>query len=187
MSNLPASITSLSKQLVRIWHVETLDTVAAHSNAVRFLRTSYCVVPFAWKKLDALAVRDRVLYALQLSYRFRNHQSAKSGDEAEMLWVAVAFEFVDKLEMAPTIDGDEDEDHERVTVRTDLDIHPDVIDAAVSQVIATWYAARPGLDAKPWTDAFSTFRYDDDDTCHLVKFRERAALFDASFGANAVL
>lgn len=187
MSNLAtASIPSPSWQLVRVWHVETLDSVAHHPIAPRFLRTSYCLAPSTWKKLDDLALRDRLLYALDLSYRFRNYQSAKSGDKAEMIWVAVAFELVDKIAMAPYVDGDEDEDFERVTVRVDRNIHPDVTDAAVSQVIATWYAARPGMDAKPWTDAFTTFRFDEDDTCHLVKSRDRAALFEASFGPNAV-
>lgn len=186
MSNLAtASIPSSSWQLVRVWHVETLDTVAHHPNAPRFLRTSYGAVPATWKKLDDVAVRDRVRYALELSYRSRNYQSAKSGDKAAMIWVAISFELVDKIAMAPHIAGDEDEDLERVTVRVDRCIHPEVIGAAVSQVVATWYAARPGLDAMPWTEAFSTFRFDEDDTCHLVKARERAALFGATCGATS--
>jgi hypothetical protein len=183
MSNLATVSISTPSQLVRIWHVETLSTVARDPNAARFVRTSYCLAPASWAKLDEVAIRERILYALDLSYRFRNHQSARSGDPAEMCWVAAAFELVHASTMPGSISGDEDDALERISVRADRDIHPDVIDAAIGQVLAVWSNDRPGLDAQPWTETFSAFRYDADDTCHLVKFRDRAPMFEAAFCA----
>jgi hypothetical protein len=186
MSNLATASVSTPSQLVRIWHVETLSTVARDPNAVRFVRTSYCLVPASWTQLDEVAMRERILYALDLSYRFRNHQSARSGDPAEIWWVAVGFELVDAVTMPPTTHGDEEVDLEYVSVRADRAIHPGVIDAAARQVVECWYVARPGLDAQPWTETFSAFRYDADDTCHLVKFRDRAPMFEAAFGGGVI-
>ncbi len=183
MSDLATASPPAPWQLIRVWHVETLSTVAGHPDAPRFLRTSYGIVPSCWRRFNGDEVRARVFYALELAYRSRNHQSAKSGDPAEMLWVAVGYEMVDAIEMAPLIDPyDDDDDFERVSVRIDRDIHPDVIDAAAALVMEAWSKPRPGIDAKPWTETFTAFRYEEDgDTCHLVKFRERLPTFEAAF------
>ncbi|MFN0248683.1 MAG: hypothetical protein ACKV2T_17470 [Kofleriaceae bacterium] len=156
--------------------------MARHPNASRFVRTSYGLVPSSWRELDNTAVRDRILYALDLSYRSRNSQSAKAGDPNEMLWIAVAFEFVEPTAMPPRTLHESDLEH--VSVRIDRDIHPEVIDAAGTLVLAERYRARLGLDKQPWNDAFSAFRYEEDDTCDLVEFRDRAPMFEAAFGAN---
>lgn len=169
-------------RLIRIWHVETISTAAHLANAPLFSRTSYCIVPSAWLQLGEPAQFDRILFALDLAYDKRNYVSSRSGDPAQMWWVAVGFELVNDKAMpgwAP------DDDGERVMVRRE-GVHPALIDAAAARVIDAWRVDRAGIDTKPWTEAFTAIRFEEDGvTCHLVGFRDRASLFEATFAGSA--
>lgn len=179
-----ASSPSPSWKLVRVWHVETLSTVAQHPEAKRFLRTSYGIVPASWGSLSAQAMLDRVLFALNLSYGVRNAQSARAGDPAEMLWIAASCELVDEGSRSSPVEDAADD--ELVSVRIDRPIHRAVIEGAAQEVIAARRSERDGIQTQPWQRAFSAFRFDEDgDTCHLLRHPERAAAFAAAFAEPA--
>jgi hypothetical protein len=160
-------------RLLRIWHVEVLSSVASRPGASTFTRTSYCIAPERWAQLPAAELQRRCEMLLEASYRQRNHQTAQSGDATEMWWIGYAFEWVAPHEMPiePFAIG------ERVWLRAS-----GVADAlkfgALEAIEALLSAPRPGLDAKPWQDAFTAWAIDDGDNWKIAKYSERAAAFE---------
>lgn len=162
-------------RLLRIWHVETLSTIAHRSDAYTFGRTSYCVAPERWQALGREDLDARVGVLLAASYAKRNHLSAQSGDAAEMWLIAYDHEWVAPGTMAPEIDGEVD----GVVLHND-EIH----DALKERACHGWLSEarqtpRPGIDARPWKSGLSAFRVEESgETWHLVKRAEVDELFD---------
>jgi hypothetical protein len=85
--------------LLRISHIEALASVADHPNAYRFNRTSYCVAPETWRRLDKAELARRVAILLDAAYAKRNHTLIGSDDPTPMLLLDYDFAWVDASEI----------------------------------------------------------------------------------------
>jgi hypothetical protein len=163
--------------LLRIWHAEAIESVIQHPQGVHFLRTSYLTAPEQWRNLPQPELVNRVEQLLNASYRRRNWSTAQSDDPTPMVPFAFYFEWVD-LDDSPAITDT------RVApwVLPNANAHPNLVENAIADIDARLQTVRPGINARAYSEAFSVFRIDPDDTWHLIDDRDRAALFADRFG-----
>ena len=82
--------------LLRLWHVESLESVIEHPEGVIFTRTSYVTAPKRWRELPTEVLTARLEQLLNAAYRVRAGTLAGSGDDTQMLWFGFYFEWVDE-------------------------------------------------------------------------------------------
>src|SRR4051812_9458549 len=92
----PGAMHDKPWSLLRIWHVEILDSWMGSPSPTLFTRTSYCVAPSELRARGQIELVGRVETLLAASYAMRNHQTAQSGDPAKQVCLAFAFEWVDE-------------------------------------------------------------------------------------------
>jgi hypothetical protein len=180
-SNVGASAASPSERclyrrcmwcLLRLWHVESLESVIEHPQGIIFTRTSYLTAPARWRELSVPVLASRLEQLLDAAYKARAHTLAGSGDDTQMLWFGFYYEWVDHgVAVADS------------TLRSDLwtqpraGAHPSLVAKAHDEVDAALHADRPGIAGRCYATAFEAFRIDEDDSWHLVGFNDRAGLF----------
>jgi hypothetical protein len=86
--------------LLQISHTEALASVADRPNAYRFRRTSFCVAPESWRRLDAAELARRVHVLLDAAYAKRNHTLIGSDDPTPMVLLGYDFAWVAADELA---------------------------------------------------------------------------------------
>jgi hypothetical protein len=156
-------------RLLRIWHVEAIESVTHHPNAAMFSRTSYCLAPNRWEDFEPSELLRRVEFLLEAHYRRRNYQTAQTGDPVGMLWIAYAFEWVARSEMPANTSDNVDED---IWV-TSRPVDEELVMRAITQIEAKWRQPRPGIDSRPWSDGFGLFGIEaDGETWKLLRSRD---------------
>lgn len=163
--------------LLRVWHVEVLASVASAPGAYLFARTSYCVAPSSWRELSTDDLGRRAGVLLHAAYAKRNHLTAQSDDPTPMWLIAYDHEWVADAEMAPmspVLDG---------MVVHNAEISSENVDSAIVELDKLRTQPRPGLDARPWQQAFSAWRVEaNGETWHLLRHDERETVFSECLG-----
>jgi hypothetical protein len=163
--------------LLRVWHVECLDTVIEQATAYSFTRESYVSAPQAWRELPHKQLLARIEQLLIAHYDHRARTSMTETDRARQVPFAYFFEWVERADHPadPTAQADP-------FVLPQARAHPALVEAAIIELTTRLRAKRKGIDSKCYDDAFTAIRIDENDTWHLVKFADRAPLFAARYG-----
>ena len=162
--------------LLRVWHAEAMESVMRDPGGYVFSRTSFAAAPARWREIPPSELSRRVELLLDAHYVKRNATMVTPEDPNRMMLLAFAFEWVDHTTNPARPGGGPDP---YVFAKT---AHPAVIDRACAEVTTLADGVLEGLDAKVWTSAFGVWRIDDD-TWHLIKHQERAAMFAERFGS----
>jgi hypothetical protein len=165
--------------LLRLWHVEALESVIENPQGVIFTRTSYLTAPARWRELPTDVLASRLEQLLIAAYRRRAATLAGSGDDTRMLWFGFYFEWVDRDDTA----GDP-ATHCDLWIFPAAYAHPNLVARAHEEVDAHLHADRPGIARRCYASAFEVFRIDDNDSWHLVRHEDREALFATRFIAG---
>lgn len=163
--------TTEAWQLLRVWHVEVLSSVADRPNAIPLARTSYAVVPGHWRSLPANELSARVGVLVEASYARRNQQMAQTADPTPTWPIGFAHEWV-----GPHSTPAREPRDEAVTL-TRSPVADAVVARALGEMKQLRAAARPGLDAQPWKAAFSAWSVDAQNDWKVLKHAERDAAF----------
>lgn len=163
--------------LLRFWHVESLDTVIEHPRGISFTRTSYIAAPSRWRELPIPELVSRLEQLLIAAYNRRNYTLRDTDDPARMVPFVFDFEWVEHDD-APAMLGAVPEPW----VLPNANAHPDLVMRGLSEIDARRRVTRPGLHARPYANAFEAIRIDEDDSWHLVRSADRAAMFASRFG-----
>jgi hypothetical protein len=159
--------------LQRIWHVEVLGSVATNPNAHLFLRTSYCVAPLSWVERAEAVQRDRIRTLVDASYARRNRQMAQTGDATETWWLGFSYELVDDgREMPPS----PEDVAARIWLRSHPEVAPELVGPAIAELTSAWRKPRPGLAARPWESAFTSFAVDEEENWKILRAGDAATL-----------
>ena len=162
--------------LLRLWHVECLDTVIDQPTAYSFTRESYISAPAAWRELPIAQLLARIEQLLIAHYNQRAATSMTADDRARQEPFAYWFEWVERADHP----GDP-EAQANPYILPKAGAHPAVVEAAVAELTKRLRAPRKGIDAKCYDDAFTAIRIDENDSWHLVKYADRAPLFAARY------
>ena len=159
--------------LLRVWHFEAMNSVIANPDVAHFTRTSYLTAPSRWRELPLPALASRVEQVLVASYKQRAAQLRTPDDPASLVPFAFFFEWVDRDDIPanPAAQGDP-------FLYPCVAANPALGDIAYRDLDAIIKAARPGIASRCYDDAFSAFRIDENDSWHLVPYRDREALFE---------
>ncbi len=144
--------------LLRLWHVESLELVIDHPNAVSFTRTSYITTPERWRQLTQSELLARIEQLLNASYNRRNYLTAQSGDTTRMVPFVFYFEWVERGDSPGLADA-----ISKPWVLPKANAHQDLINRAFDEIDAKLRVSRPGIDSRAYRDAFSVFRIDEDE------------------------
>jgi hypothetical protein len=157
--------------LLRIWHIEALESVIGDPKGVSFTRTSYVAAPARWRNLSQPELAGRIEQLLNAAYERRNWLTTQqSGDPVGLEPFVFYFEWVerDSIPAAPGVVVEP-------WVLPRANAHPDLVARAFAEIDARVQAARPGIDARAYADAFYVFRIDEDDSWHFIRSRSRKA------------
>lgn len=160
--------------LLRVWHLEAMETVIEHPAVCHFVRTSYVSVPTRWHALPLAEVARRVEMLLLAHYRIRAATLWTPEVDERMQPFAFDFEWVARADMPaqPVAEG-------APWLFPVAQVNPHLEDLAFEELSARREAARPGIASRCYDDAFAAVRVDVDDTWHMVRHADRAAMFAA--------
>jgi hypothetical protein len=160
--------------LLRVWHCEAMESVIDRDDPIHFTRTSYLSAPARWSGLPTKELARRVEIVLNASYKRRAWELRTAEDTNSLVPFAFYFEWVDRDDVGADPLASVAPFLYPCTVA-----NPRLAEIAFRDLDALAQAARPGLASRCYAGAFSAFRIDVDDTWHLVRHDDRAALFAA--------
>ena len=174
-------MSNISQQwaLLRLWHLEAMETVIADPGLVHFTRTSYLSAPIRWRALPMPELASRVEQVLAASYKLRGWELRTPDDPWSLVPFAFYFEWVDREDIPANPDATSDP-----FMYPCADANPVLSDLAIRDLDKILQDRRPGIAARCYQNAFSTFRIDEDDTWHLVDYGESEALFRTRYEAD---
>jgi len=141
-----------------------------------FARTSYISTPTCWRDLPPRQVATRIEHLLHAHYRIRAATLRTPEVDERMVPFAFDFEWTTRADI-PATPG----------VRSDpwmfpyANRNPRLSEIASNELDARLQGARPGIESRCYRDAFEAFRVDEDDSWHIIDWRERASLFASRY------
>jgi hypothetical protein len=166
--------------LLRIWHLEAMETAVAEQMPSHFTRTSYLSAPTRWRELPVRDLAARIEQVLAASYKRRAWQLRTPEDPWSLVPFAFYFEWVGDTDTPANPSATSDP-----FIYPCANANPVLAQIAARDLDQLVQAARTGISSRCYEDRFSTFRIDEDDTWHLVPARESAALFQARYNTDS--
>jgi hypothetical protein len=159
-------------ELLRVWHLEAMECVIHSPTPATFIRTSYISAPACWSAFPPRELATRIEHVLHAHYRVRAATLRTPDVDERMLPFAFDFEWVTRDDTAGTAEA-----HSRPWLFPCAIENPRLSEIALHEIDAALRAARPGIDARCYGDAFEVFRVDEDDTWHIIDWDQRVAMF----------
>lgn len=158
--------------LLRIWHLEAMETVIEHPQLVHFTRTSYLSAPARWRDLPLPQLAARVEQVLAASYKQRAAQLRTQDDSASLVPFAYFFEWVDRDDIPANPEAQSDP-----FLYPCAKTNPVLPEIAIRDLDKIVQEPRAGIASRCYASGFSAFRIDEDDTWHLVRHADREPMF----------
>ena len=165
--------------LLRVWHLETMESVVTSADPMHFTRTSYLSAPARWRDLPFAVLANRVEQVLLADYRRRAAQLRTDDDSDSLVPFSFYFEWVEDRDVAANPAAQLDP-----FMFPCAHDNPALAEIAVREVDVLVRSSRPGLANGCYVAAFSGYRIDEDDSWHIVGIRERQAMFESRHGAR---
>ncbi len=140
-----------------------------------FMRTPYLSVPASWRSFTLSQRAARIEQALNAHHRIRWATSRTIDVDERIIVFALDFEWVNRADL-PAIPNARSDSWRFPCAK----YNPVFIEIARGQIDANLQPVRLAIDARRYADEFEGFRFDEDNSWHIIDWSERAAMFSAA-------